>query len=71
MERFVDGELERALVIRVEEHLERCHPCGDRAEFRRHLKLIISEKCSQHSVPASLQEKISVLIRHLDETPSA
>jgi mycothiol system anti-sigma-R factor len=71
MERFVDGELERALVTRIEEHLERCHPCGDRAEFQRHLKLMISEKCTQHSVPAGLQEKIALLIRHLDEAPPA
>jgi mycothiol system anti-sigma-R factor len=71
MERYVDGELERALVLRLEEHIERCHPCGDRAEFRRHLKIMISEKCSQHSVPPGLQEKISLLIRHLDEAPSA
>jgi mycothiol system anti-sigma-R factor len=71
MERYVDGELERTLVLRLEEHIERCHPCGDRAEFRRHLKLMISEKCVQHSVPAGLQEKIAVLIRHLDEAPSA
>jgi mycothiol system anti-sigma-R factor len=71
MERYVDGELERALVLRLEEHIERCHPCGDRAEFRRHLKIMISEKCSQDSVPAGLHEKIALLIRHLDEAPSA
>ncbi len=71
MERYVDGELDRALVLRLEEHIERCHPCGDRAEFRRHLKIMISEKCGHDAVPDGLREKISSLIRHLDEAPSA
>ena len=70
MERYIDGELDRALVLRLEEHIERCHPCGDRAEFRRHLKIVISEKCGRDAVPDGLQEKIASLIRHLDEAPS-
>ena len=42
VERLLDGELEGELRIKVEKHLSGCSPCMDRAEFRRHLKVMIA-----------------------------
>ena len=46
VERLLDGELEGELRINVEKHLSGCSPCMDRAEFRRHLKVMIAAKCT-------------------------
>ena len=46
VERLLDGELEGELRIKVEKHLSGCSPCMDRAEFRRHLKVMIAAKCT-------------------------
>ncbi len=46
VERLLDGELEAELRIKVEKHLSGCSPCMDRAEFRRHLKVMIAAKCT-------------------------
>jgi hypothetical protein len=40
-----------------------------RAEFRRHLKVMVAEKCTERSAPDALSEKIRNLIRGLDESP--
>ena len=62
VERLLDGELEGELRIKVEKHLSGCSPCMDRAEFRRHLKVMISSKCSGDRVPPELMAKIRRLI---------
>ena len=69
IQRFLDGELDSSVRIRIEEHLSACNPCMQRAEFRRHLKVMISSKCGSEVVPDALQDKIMGLIRDL-ETPA-
>ena len=70
IERFLDGELDRVVTVRIEEHLSDCNPCMQRAEFRRHLKVMVGEKCSERAAPDALSEKIRDLIRGLDESPT-
>jgi mycothiol system anti-sigma-R factor len=66
VERFLDGELDPTLHVRVEEHLIGCSPCMRRAEFRRHLKIIVSRKCTESHVPAQVETRIVRMIRELD-----
>ena len=71
IERFLDGELDRVVTVRIEEHLSDCNPCMQRTEFRRRLKVMVAEKCSERSAPDALSEKIRGLIRGLDESPAS
>ena len=66
IERFLDGELDRVVTVRIEEHISSCSPCMQRAEFRRHLKVMVAEKCTEHVAPDALSRKIRDLIRDLD-----
>jgi len=70
IERFLDGELDHMVEVRIEHHLSDCNPCMRRTEFRRHLKVMISEKCTEREAPALLSKRIQDLIRGLDETPA-
>jgi mycothiol system anti-sigma-R factor len=69
IQRFLDGEVEQHVRIEIEQHLTGCNPCMQRTEFRRHLKIMISSKCSSEVVPADLQAKIMDLIHDLDTRP--
>jgi mycothiol system anti-sigma-R factor len=66
IERFLDGELETSIRIQVEEHLSDCHPCTARAEFHRHLKIVIAQKAAQASVPPEVAERVRRMIHQLD-----
>jgi mycothiol system anti-sigma-R factor len=66
VERFLDGELDATLRVRIEEHLSGCSPCMHRAEFRRQLKVMISRKCAQVDVPTRVQSRILRMIRDPD-----
>jgi mycothiol system anti-sigma-R factor len=66
VERFLDGELDPTLHVRVEQHLIGCSPCMRRAEFRRHLKIIVSRKCTESHVPARVETRIVRMIREPD-----
>lgn len=66
VERFLDGEVDITLRVRIEEHLSGCSPCMDRAEFRRQLKIMISRKCVETEVPARIEARILRTIRELD-----
>ena len=46
IEAYLDGEVDATLRIRIETHIADCNPCMERAEFRRHLKVMISTKCA-------------------------
>lgn len=71
IERFLDGELDRVVTVRIEEHLSDCSPCMQRTEFRRHLKVMVAEKCTERAAPDDLSRKIRDLIRGLDDAPSS
>ena len=70
IERFLDGELDHVVTVRIEEHLSDCNPCMQRAEFRRHVKVMVAEKCSERAAPDELSRKIRDLIRGLDDAPA-
>jgi mycothiol system anti-sigma-R factor len=62
VEAYLDGEVDRALAERVSRHLSDCSPCLDRAEFRKHLKELVRDRCTERSVPDSLVTRIRQLI---------
>jgi mycothiol system anti-sigma-R factor len=66
IQRFLDGEADVAVSSQIELHLTRCDPCMQRAEFRRHLKVMIGSKCGGDDLPPDLHEKILGLIHDLD-----
>ena len=69
IELFLDGELEPGRCAEIERHLSGCDPCMQRAEFRRHLKIVIASKCGCREIPQALRERVTNLLRDLD--PSA
>ena len=66
VERLLDGELEGELRIKVEKHLSGCSPCMDRAEFRRHLKVMIAAKCSGDQPSPELLIRVRAIIEERD-----
>jgi mycothiol system anti-sigma-R factor len=66
VERLLDGELEAELRIKVEKHLSGCSPCMDRAEFRRHFKLMIADKCTGDTPPPQLLLRVRAIIEERD-----
>jgi mycothiol system anti-sigma-R factor len=63
IERFLDGEVDVRMRVEIEEHLVDCPPCMHKAEFRRHLKLVVSSKCGGDQVPPELARRIHDLIQ--------
>jgi mycothiol system anti-sigma-R factor len=70
VQRFLDGELDQSVRSQIELHLSDCPPCMQRVEFRRHIKIMVSSKCSGDAVPAHVDQKIRDLIRALDLPPT-
>jgi mycothiol system anti-sigma-R factor len=70
IERYLDGEVDESVHVRIEHHLAGCTTCAERAEFRRHLKIMVSSKCAEHHAPADLHVRIRALIRTLDRPTS-
>lgn len=69
IEAYLDGELDSAVHVTIQEHLIDCPPCMDRAEFRRSLKVMVSTKCSGEQVPPELVAKLHSLLT--GEAPGA
>jgi len=63
IQRFLDGELDIDLTAAINRHIADCHPCGERAEFQRHLKALIAAKCSTEAVPSALLDRITAMIQ--------
>jgi mycothiol system anti-sigma-R factor len=59
IQRFLDGELEIDLTAAINRHISDCHPCGERAEFQRHLRVLIAKTCGAEAVPPALLERIT------------
>jgi len=66
IESVLDGEADVLVQQQVEVHLSDCNPCMQRAEFRRHVKVVIRSKCGGDVVPPALEARIHAL---LDEPP--
>jgi mycothiol system anti-sigma-R factor len=63
IQRFLDGELEVDLTAAINRHIADCHPCGERAEFQRHLKALVAAKCGTETVPPALLDRITAAIQ--------
>ncbi len=68
IESFLDGEADESLRDRISVHLSDCNPCMERAEFRRHVKIMVRSKCTGDLVPPALEQRIRGL---LEEPPPA
>lgn len=58
---YLDGELDEASRRQMEEHLETCRECFDRAEFEHRLRERVKETGSAPA-PESLRQRIRGLI---------
>ncbi|MEX0984290.1 MAG: zf-HC2 domain-containing protein [Actinomycetota bacterium] len=65
IEAFLDGESDTVVAARIELHLADCGRCMDRADFRRHLKDLVRERCQPESVPEHVMEKIRAMVREV------
>jgi mycothiol system anti-sigma-R factor len=63
IEAYLDGEVEVSTRVQIEQHLGGCNPCMDKAEFRRHVKELVHERCAERSAPPELTARIEALIR--------
>jgi mycothiol system anti-sigma-R factor len=68
IERLLDRELDDVIRMKVERHLSGCDPCTDKLEFRVHLKAIIQAKCSEHELPAGLEERLHRVLTTTDRS---
>jgi mycothiol system anti-sigma-R factor len=59
---FIDRELSTDEHAQLEHHLQSCRSCYSRVEFERRLKSRLTD-LPHEEAPASLQEKISGLIK--------
>jgi anti-sigma factor (TIGR02949 family) len=64
LEAFLDGELPTDRAGVIGDHLAECSPCLARGDFRRRLRLIVSEKCRPAvELPARLVDRVRRAIR--------
>ncbi len=63
VERFLDGELDDVVRIRIEHHLSDCNPCMKRTEFRRYVRVVVASKCGSEEPPDGLKDRILELLR--------
>jgi mycothiol system anti-sigma-R factor len=71
IEAYLDGEIEVSHRVRIEQHLRGCNPCMDKTEFRRHLKDLVHERCSEQVAPPELTARIEALIRSHEDPSGA
>jgi anti-sigma factor (TIGR02949 family) len=58
LERYVDDEVPRESRDPIERHLDECHGCLERKEFRSRLQDIVRRKCRRDELPAGLEARI-------------
>ena len=64
---FLDGEADVSVQEKISVHLSDCNPCMERAEFRRHVTIMVRSKCTGDAVPPALEHRIRAL---LEEPPA-
>ena len=57
LETFLDGECPKNVETVVEEHLQACPPCLERADFERRVRALVAAKC-RDSAPEGLMDGI-------------
>ncbi len=63
IERFLDGEMDQPERGLIDEHLQGCTPCMERADFKRSVKELIASRCGCDDLPSGLRERISGLLQ--------
>ncbi len=63
---YLDGEADEALCSDLQEHLTKCLPCAQHAEFERRLREVIQMKCRGERAPQTLRLELV----HLLDRPS-
>lgn len=58
LEGYLDGELDEDELAQVSRHLSDCYPCGDRADFERHLREVVRQHAVAESAPADLLDRV-------------
>jgi anti-sigma factor (TIGR02949 family) len=58
LERYMDDEVPREARAPIERHLDECHDCLERKEFRSRLQDIVRRKCGRQELPPGLEAKI-------------
>lgn len=48
---YLDGELAEGRFDELREHLVRCYPCADRADFEEQLRAIVRRDCHDDAPP--------------------
>ena len=49
LERYLDGELGPERLDGIRDHLARCFPCADRAEFEEQLRAVVRRGCAERA----------------------
>lgn len=57
LERYLDGELPRARLDELREHLAACYPCADRTTFHEQIRALVRDGCAEQA-PARLVARI-------------
>lgn len=60
---YLDGEADQVTAGELEEHIEHCLNCRERADFERRLREVLRQKCLGERAPRELR---SALMRLLD-----
>lgn len=64
---FLDQELSPESAAAVQEHLDTCRSCYDRAEFERRLRERIRADLADEPVPGEFENRVRTLLRHLSD----
>ncbi|HBZ70671.1 MAG TPA: mycothiol system anti-sigma-R factor [Deltaproteobacteria bacterium] len=59
---YLDRELDSDTVAEIERHLQECRDCFSKAEFERHLRLILRRSCGCEQAPPELRARLHRLL---------
>lgn len=60
---YLDGELDDSFEARLKEHVQRCKPCLERADFERRFLVAVQTARSEQCCPKSLRERVLTSLR--------
>jgi anti-sigma factor (TIGR02949 family) len=69
LERFLDGELPEPDRVVLDRHLNGCTPCMERADFKRHVRMLLASRCGGDQAPEALHDKVIALLHGPPATP--
>lgn len=70
LERFLDGEMGSPERVQLDTHLHECSPCMQRADFKRHVKELVSSRCGCDEMPAGLKARVMQMMSGSPPGPS-